>query len=214
MRKLRWQIAQKSEHFWWKNFTKKKNTEEYLQHKKEYWRDFLQKLEVDPASTREPMIDIGCGPAGIFTIFDAKDILALDPLLPCYERDLDIFDKQRYPKVEFASLAFEEFLPTRQYNTVFCLNAVNHFHQLSESIEKIAKLTAPGGQLIFSIDCHNHALLKPLYRSLQFDILHPHQYDLEEYCQMLKTAGFRIGKTHRFIKRFTFDYIGLTAIKT
>ena len=40
----------------------------------------------------------------------------------------------------------------------------------------------------------NFQLLKYIFRLLPGDILHPHQFDLEEYKGMLKKAGFQIEK--------------------
>lgn len=213
MTHLRWRVAQRFENWWWQNFTRSKEPQQYRQSKIQYWRDFLGALQINPDELAEPMIDIGCGPAGIFTLFQDGNITALDPLLDAYQNKLAIFDRSLYPQVHFIAQPFEDLPLERPYPTVFCLNAINHFRDLESSFKKLSVLTEPGGTLVFSIDCHNHRLLKPLYRRLQFDVLHPHQYDLAEYCAMLEAQGFTVLRTHRFIKRFTFDYIGLVARK-
>lgn len=213
MQHFRWQLAQRFENWWWQNFTRRKEPQQYRQSKTEYWRDFLQQLQLHPNELAEPMIDIGCGPAGIFTLFKESSITAVDPLLEAYQSNLSIFDPKLYPQVHFKAMPFEDLPVERPYSTVFCLNALNHFRSLEHSLTKLGELTAPGGTLVFSIDCHNYRLLKPLYRTLQFDVLHPHQYDLAEYQKMLEQQGFTILRTHRFIRRFTFDYVGLVAQK-
>jgi len=99
------------------------------------------------------------------------------------------------------------------YDFLFCLNALNHVADLPLCLDRLAALTKPGGILAVSIDAHNHTWLKRLFRLVPADILHPHQYDLEEYRAMLAARGFQIEKSVLIKKGLVFNYCLLLATK-
>lgn len=212
MRKLRWQLAQFFERIWWNNYLENKTPHEYLLWKTAYWKSFLDNLNIDQASIAEPIMDVGCGPAGIFTIFQDKNITALDPLINEYQ-NLSIFNQSDYPQVNFINKSFEDYNGKESYQTVFCLNAVNHFIDLKGSFKRLNHFTAKNGHLVVSIDAHNYSLFRYLFAWIPFDILHPHQYTLDEYMDFMKDNGFKIEQKVRIKKAFFFDYWVLVAHK-
>ena len=207
----RWKIAQWFERKWWKNYTSGKSPQQYLTWKKEYWKGLLKELNL--TEINEPIADIGCGPAGVFTIFNDKEVLALDPLVQQYEQDLGIFKPQDYPSTTFVAEAFEHHTFNKKCRTVFCLNAINHFIKIEASFKKLNEILTDDGQLIVSIDAHNHAFFKHLFRFMPLDILHPHQYDLEEYKDFLSRNGFEINQVLLKKKEFFFNYFVIVASK-
>jgi 2-polyprenyl-6-hydroxyphenyl methylase/3-demethylubiquinone-9 3-methyltransferase len=208
----RWRLAQFFEIRWWRRYLARRDKTEYLNWKRQYWLDFLQKsgLEISPNST---VLDAGCGPAGIFTALENKTIDALDPLLDEYENTLPHFRRSDYPQVRFFNTPLEFFFPDKKYDFVFCLNALNHVADLSLCLNRLAELTKPGGTLAVSVDAHNHAWLKKAFRLAPADILHPHQFDLEEYRAMLTAQGFQIQKKVLIKKEAIFNYYLLVAKK-
>lgn len=204
MGKIRWQLAQFFEFRWWKNYLRGKSPNEYLEWKKKYWVGFLESIELKLADISYPAIDIGCGPAGIFMILPG-DITAVDPLLTSYE-ELPIFNQSSYAKVSFVHSSFEDFASEKQFNTIFCLNAINHFIDIEASFVKLAELSTEQGQLIISIDAHNHGFFRKLFSWFPLDVLHPHQYTLLEYEAFIQAAGFRIDEKVLSQQRFFFDY--------
>jgi ubiquinone/menaquinone biosynthesis C-methylase UbiE len=211
----RWKISQWFERRWWQRYLDKKNPADYIAWKQQYWKDFLQKTELEAPDLQPPIIDIGCGPAGIFTILNYNGVTALDPLIHQYENDLEIFEKKQYPNVRFIASDFESYdFGGEKFATVFCINAVNHFIHLRKSMQKLSEVTSENGVLILSVDAHNYAFFKYLFRCLPMDILHPHQFDLAEYLAMLKEEGFAIRKTYLHRKSFFFDYWIIKAEKS
>jgi 2-polyprenyl-6-hydroxyphenyl methylase/3-demethylubiquinone-9 3-methyltransferase len=63
-----------------------------------------------------------------------------------------------------------------------------------------------GGDVVVSIDAHNHSFFKHLFRLIPGDILHPHQYDLQEYCDFMTKRGCSISKTLLVKKEFFFSH--------
>ncbi len=212
MRNLRWKIAQSAEIRWWQRYLKRQSTADYLNWKRAYWKTFLQQTGVF-LKADEKVLDAGCGPAGIFTILKDQQVDAVDPLLDQYEQKLEHFQKSKYPNVSFFSQTLEDFQSAKSYDKVFCLNAINHVADLNLCIDKLVNLTRPGGQLIISIDSHNHQLFKHIFRFIPGDILHPHQYDLKEYKSMLVARGVEISNSVLYKKKYFFNYYVLVCLK-
>jgi len=209
---FRWNIAQAAEIRWWQRYLRDKNPEEYLEWKRHYWKDLLQQAQVN-VQPDSRVLDVGCGPAGIFMVLDAQEVEAVDPLLDRYSATLDHFDRARYPNVRFHNQALEAYQPERPFDQVFCLNAINHVADLGLSFDRLIAAVKPGGQLLVSIDAHNHNWLKRIFRMLPGDILHPHQYNLEEYRQMLTSRGCSIEQSVLMKPGRIFDYYLLVARK-
>lgn len=217
--KLRWKIAQAAEIRWWQSYLNKKDKGEYLDWKKKYWRQFLEDCNME-VPTGASCADIGCGPAGIFTVLEEQQVMAVDPLLEQYEAKLAHFNPADYPKVSFQTLPLEQLVNAQfvnaqfenaQFDYVFCLNAINHVADLDACLDNLIKIIKKDGTLVLSIDAHNHQVLKHIFRALPGDILHPHQYDLAEYQTMLTSRGLSIEATIHKDKAFFFDYFVLIA---
>ncbi len=202
---LRWKLAQAEEIRWWRAYLKDKSPEAYLRRKADYWRRVLEAARFEPApGTR--VLDAGCGPAGIFIILDKQEVDAVDPLLVAYRAGLPHFEPSRYPYVRFFPQPLEEFRPAAPYDAIFCLNAINHVAELGRALDVLAGALKPGGQLLLSVDVHKHTFLKKLFQWLPGDVLHPHQYSLEEYRKMLEERGLREERRVRLKEGLVFDY--------
>ena len=95
---IKWKIAQKLELKWWQRYLKDKDVEEYISWKRNYWKGFL--TDIDDGTLLLPgqrILDIGCGPAGLFIHLTDHDLTAVDPLLDRYEARLAHFSKASYP---------------------------------------------------------------------------------------------------------------------
>ncbi|MES2416663.1 MAG: class I SAM-dependent methyltransferase [Bacteroidota bacterium] len=210
----RWRVAQYFEAQWWRNYLKNKDVDSYLTWKKKYWAGVLQQIEtnVKPAEGMK-ILDAGCGPAGIFIALQPHEVTAIDPLLAQYAQDLTHFNPAMYPYVEFETIALENFERNGIFDLVFCLNAINHVSDLKTAFLQLYNSTKKGGKLIVSIDAHNYRLFKQLFRLQPADILHPHQYDLKEYGEMLTNLGCTIVQTVLLKREFLFNHYLLVARK-
>lgn len=216
MKKTRkWRLAQKVELWWWKNYLQKKDKATYLEWKKNYWQQLLMHVEaVTPIPPEATILDAGCGPAGVFICFPNNKVTAVDPLLSEYGQHLGQFDLQGYPWVNFVNAPLEKYTCDRPFDFVFCMNAVNHVSDLPKAWEVLSACTRDAGYLIVTIDAHNHGIFKRLFRLVPGDILHPHQYDLTEYREMIRKGGFNILSELKVKKGFFFDHYILVAQKT
>lgn len=206
---LKWKLAQWLEIRWWQRYLKNKPKTEYLEWKSNYWKTFLDKIQVQ-VNSKDLIADIGCGPAGIFMVFPKNQVDIIDPLLDDYQRKVNHFSISDYPNVNPYPVPFEN-IPTDtkfhgKYDKVFCLNAINHVSNLKKCFMGLKQITKNDGQVILSIDTHNYWFFKYLFRLIPGDLLHPHQYDLKEYENMLEAFGFTIKKNILYKKEFIFNY--------
>jgi 2-polyprenyl-3-methyl-5-hydroxy-6-metoxy-1,4-benzoquinol methylase len=204
---LKWKLAQNIELRWWKNYLGDKNPAEYAVWKKNYWLKLLSKIDSIDLTQNLTVLDCGCGPAGVFMALpNHLTIDAEDPLLAEYEKNLVHFKKADYPNVIFYNVPLEDFEPKQQYDLIFCMNAINHVSDIDFCYDKLCGMLKPNGQLVITIDAHNHSFFKNLFRTIPGDILHPHQYDLKEYNAFLTNRGMKILQTEKLKSEFFFNH--------
>jgi 2-polyprenyl-3-methyl-5-hydroxy-6-metoxy-1,4-benzoquinol methylase len=204
-RSLRWKIAQFLEVKWWKKYLSDKDPEAYLLWKKNYWKELMHELSELALLPQDKILDAGCGPAGIFIALDDYEVKAIDPLLDEYQ-SLTHFQPERYPNVKFQNLAIEQLQEAQTFDAVFCLNAINHVSDIDIAYQKLCDAVKKDGFLIVSIDAHRSNVLKSIFKALPGDVLHPHQYNLEEYERFLTDKGFVIVQTLLKTPGNIFDY--------
>lgn len=211
---LRWRVAQTFEARWWKKYLHRKDVSTYLKWKKGYWENTLSLINNNlDMQAGQAILDAGCGPAGVFISLTDYNVTACDPLLDTYNQTLPHFKKEMYPDVTFVTETLENFTSPKQFDVIFCMNAINHVSQLDEAFLKLYNQAKPGGRIVVSIDAHNRQFFKHFFRMQPSDILHPHQYDLPEYQAMLINRGCTILQTELIKKEFFFNHYILVALK-
>lgn len=210
---LRWKIAQWFELQWWRQYLRDKDKDDYLAWKKNYWQNLLAgiatEVVVEPSKT---VIDMGCGPAGIFIALPDNKVTAIDPLLDDYERQIAFFKSGDYPAVNFIKTSIEDFEPgAMKYDVVFCMNAINHVRNIELGFKKLKEACADNGAIVVSVDAHNFSFFKHLFRLIPGDILHPHQHELNEYTDFLNKDGWQTGNPVLLKHEFFFDHYLLVA---
>ena len=204
---VKWKIAQQLEYKWWSRYLEDKNPEAYLKWKLSYWQDLLKSVEeVIPLPEQKTVLDAGCGPAGIFMALHNNDVTAIDPLLNKYKEFIH-FDETKYPFVTFQQCTIEELNEKEKFDYIFCLNAINHVNDLELSYDKLISALKPNGYFIVSTDVHRSSFLKKIFQWIPGDMLHPHQYSMEEYDAFLKERRMKIIKNMLYKQELIFDYI-------
>ncbi|HET8963228.1 MAG TPA: methyltransferase domain-containing protein [Chitinophagales bacterium] len=204
---LKWNIAQNAEAQWWQNYLKGKDVTAYHNWKKNYWQNILNSIaNVCSVNPGMEILDAGCGPAGIFMNLTQCNVDAIDPLLENYNSALPHFKKSDYPYVTFYNTPMEQYSTDKQYDIVFCMNAINHVIDMEYSYSLLGKWVKPGGKLVITIDAHNFSFFKYLFRLIPGDILHPHQYDLKEYAGFITRNGCKILMQEKLKSEFFFNH--------
>lgn len=210
---MKWKVAQFMEIRWWRQYLKGKSVADYQDYKTNYWKDFLKKIDGFQLHANDQILDAGCGPAGIFIILSDYKVTAVDPLLAQYEADLPHFSPSNHPNTTFVESGLETFESPGTFDQVFCLNAINHVSDLDKSLDNLVDAAKSGGKIYLSIDAHSSQAWKHFNRLIHWDILHPHQYDLDEYTEMLTSRNCRIDQRIFIRKTGAFDYYLLVATK-
>lgn len=207
---MRWKIAQFFESIWWKYYLKNKDTKQYLDWKIKYWNDFLIKIRLEKESLDDKnILDSGCGPAGIFIVISNARVTALDPLLNFYQNKICHFNSNWYKNVAFSPLSIEQYQEKEKFDFIFCLNAINHVENINLAIENLIYSLKNDGKMIITIDCHKYTFLKSLFSFFQGDVLHPHQYTLDEYKTLFFKYGLNIENEFLLKNGLIFDYYSL-----
>lgn len=209
----RWKTAQYFEKRWWKRYLKQKPKDQYLTWKKAYWKNFLNDYQdVIPVLDGTRVLDAGCGPAGIFTVLEKSNVTALDPLLHDYDNELDHFNFNDYPAIDFIESKIENLNENGQFETIFCMNAINHVQDIRRALVVLSRCLTPGGSLVITVDAHKYKFLQSMFRFIPGDILHPHQFDQSGYVGLCVEAGLEVQQTVKLQKGNIFDYLMLIAI--
>ena len=212
---IRWNIAQWFELRWWQRYFAGKEKAQYYSWKRKYWINLLAQIaDVLSYQDAQTIADLGCGPAGIFTVFDGQKVTAVDPLMDTYGETLTFFDKNDFPYTTFINQKLEDFQPSDKFDIVFCMNAINHVADINLAYDRLINATREDGYVAVSIDAHNHSFFKSLFRLIPGDILHPHQYDLDEYCNFMTKRHCTILKKLLVKKEFFFSHYVVVGRKT
>jgi len=202
----KWKLAQKLEFIWWQRYFRKKDTSVYLDWKKRYWQDLLEKQSgFLPLPDNSMILDAGCGPSGIFLVLEGNRVDAIDSLLDKYEL-LPHFQPENVSWTTFRKLPIEGLKETDKYDVIFCLNAINHVNNLSLCYDTLVAALKPNGYLIISTDAHRHTYLKKIFQMIPGDMLHPVQLDIHEYEQLLTERDMHIVRTSLLKRESIFDY--------
>lgn len=176
-REWRWRLAQWLERHWWSTYTKKKNPQDYLAWKRSYWNNYLTHLpphlQYNLKNKNLTILDMGCGPAGIFMVLERHTVDCVDPLLPYYIH-LDIFDPCWYPNASFYAASAEQWTPHKQYDIIFCTNALDHMKDWEIAVNRMASWLKARGFLVVSVDIPSR-VMGTLLQIANLDPLHPHK---------------------------------------
>lgn len=203
--KLRWNLAQALEKYWWSWYLSGKDPASYLQWKQHYWADFFQRFNL-PLAPRGKLLEVGSGPAGAFIILPKENLTILDPLLSVYRRKYSNLMEPFVSQVQAICLPLEEWNPSEHYDHIFCFNVINHTARLELCIDTLIKAMNSGARLYLSVDCHRFRVLNWLFRLLPGDLLHPQQLSVQAYLERFCNAGLKLLHTECIRREPIFDY--------
>lgn len=143
------------------------------------------------------ILEIGCG-IGNFTKFlaNADRLVCIDLLKSCIEKvsanykssknisfiEGDIFNQDIINKIKDTN-----------FDTIVCLNVLEHIKEDKEVLEACSDLLQPHGQLVLMVPA-----MKFMFGSIDKSIGHERRYDKKELGEKLKRAGFKITKLYYF----------------
>lgn len=84
------------------------------------------------------------------------------------------------------------FFKTRKFNTIVCINVLEHIKNDEQALKNIYKLLEPGGRLILLVPAHAF-----LYNAIDQSIGHFRRYEKDELINILLQNGFEVNKTRK-----------------
>jgi hypothetical protein len=122
-------------------------------------------------------LDIGGKGTAIFLALKDGERYAVDPVyqdlfqVHPFLRELD-----EYQGVNFLAMPVEEVATVDRFESIFCINVLDHMADLKTIAGKIEGLLAPSGTLVVIVDCYADRAVRNLVRWFDVDLPHPHHF--------------------------------------
>ncbi len=150
----RWKEAQKAEKEWWvEGDGPKWDIAGIARLHRIKYSGLLKKVgRIIKGKKSDRVLDLGCGPSCSSMYFPYGKKYGVDPLI-------DEFRKAGYtlPKGMVFRKGIGEKIPFKRgfFDTVMCMNAIDHARDPARVIDECARVLRPGGHLILEIYVHN-----------------------------------------------------------
>lgn len=138
------------------------------------------------------ILEIGCG-IGNFTKSLTKygKVWAIDIDPQGIEKTREVVNGR--VRIGFGDLETNKFFfGNRKFDTIVCLNVLEHIKDDLKALKNLNKLLRPGGFLILLVPLHQF-----LYGQIDRSIGHFRRYSKSELNEILKKVGFKIIKSKR-----------------
>lgn len=140
------------------------------------WERHLSRIDLAlSAFTEQRVLDVGCGPTGVIYFVDAERRVGLDPLADQYEQ----WNGQWGRPIELIKSGAETMpFADESFDTVFCVNCLDHTRDPAAVISEIARVLTPGGTLVLHVDLDSP--LRKLHKHVRphAGAMHPHSLSL------------------------------------
>ncbi len=176
--------------FWsdrsWQNMPKERRVSE--------WRRHLADLGLSTcAFVNDRLLDVGCGPTGLAYFVDAKRRVGLDPLAHHYEQWNGHWGEQiELVAGQGEAMPFDD----ASFDTVVCVNCVDHTRDPSRVVDEIARVLRVEGSLIFHVDFDSP--LRRLHKRVRPHVgrMHPHTLSYD-WVKSRLAGSFEVLREHR-----------------
>lgn len=141
---------------------------------------------------RRDILEVGCG-IGNFTKFLTKygKVWAVDINIESLRITKELVNKTA--EVGFGDIEKGEFFfDKKKFDTIVCLNVIEHVNKDLEAFKNLHKLLKPDGTLILIVPSHQF-----LYGQIDKSIGHFRRYSKNKLNNNLKNLGFNIIKSRR-----------------
>ena len=144
----------------------------------------------------ERVLEVGCG-VGNFTRFlrHRERVVATDnnqQYLALLRNSFERFDNIEVRAVDWAAPA-RDGLGAQRFDTILCLNVLEHIENDDNALATFASLLDPGGRLILQVPA-----LHRLYGEIDRAIGHFRRYERDELTAKLRTHGFEVEEARYF----------------
>jgi len=148
----KWVHAQEEELSCWESVAHKLKDSLYIQKKKEYWEQLIDKSGLNKeVLNNKSVIEIGAGPSGMFMLFPKHEAYTvLDPLNDSYLK----LSSHLFGEQEIVSQKLEEFETNKTYHSVIAINCIDHCDDINAFLLKLSQLSDDKGYVVLAVNCH------------------------------------------------------------
>jgi len=125
-----------------------------------YWRNLYFKLychylDISKESlSGKVVVDVGCGPHGAISCFDAKLKYGIDPLVNRYHK---LFDLSNQDVIYLACGSEKIPLIDGAVDLVISRNAIDHVDNVTKAVDEIHRILRQGGEILLSVNYQDSA---------------------------------------------------------
>jgi SAM-dependent methyltransferase len=146
--------------------------------------------------TGQRILEAGAGIGTMTQYLLSREVVLATDIIPHYlERLRAIFNG--CPNVVVQPLDLAAPLPERlkdfHFDTVLCLNVLEHIEEDEAALERFSAVLAKGGRVVLIVPA-----LKRLYGEIDKAVGHYRRYEGAEIKEKLRKAGFHVEETHFF----------------
>jgi SAM-dependent methyltransferase len=143
------------------------------------------------------ILEVGSGNGNItqFLCANSCEVMATDIVTGYHSQLQRLFSEKSNVSIarfDLTERAPEEFIK-RSFDTVVCLNVLEHIEDDLFALEQILKVLIPGGKLALLVPAH-----RILYGAFDQAIGHYRRYEKKELTEKLKHVGFHVHKIKFF----------------
>ena len=137
------------------------------------------------------VLEVGCGLGNMTPFFFGRDLLVSLDLLPASVEHV----RQKYGgqpsflviRGDICDESVVGELKPHSFDTVACLNVLEHIYDDGRALRHMRELVQPGGKLILFVPAGSY-----LYGHLDIALAHHRRYEMGSLASMVQTAGLRI----------------------
>lgn len=182
-----WHHAQHEEQECWSGVRHKLLSPDYIELKCAYWRKILAKCGVSEAELQNsPVLEVGCGPSGVFLLFPANPHYVLvDPLLDHYRNMAPhLFGTQHCISEPLEDLGSAL---NGGFQTVIAINCIDHCRDIHAFIRKLRNLCDDRATVLLAVNTHQRGWTARLWHRFQrfLEPHHPYHFTLEGYKELV-----------------------------
>jgi SAM-dependent methyltransferase len=143
------------------------------------------------------ILEVGAGTGNItqFLCVGGREVVATD-VVPSYRRELETAFAN-WPNVRVGQFDLNKAAPAdyvaEGFDTVVCLNVLEHIKDDLFALEQMNEVLAPGGRLLLLVPAHQF-----LYGEFDRAVGHFRRYSKRALKERLQSAGFRVQKLKFF----------------
>jgi ubiquinone/menaquinone biosynthesis C-methylase UbiE len=199
--KLRWKQAQSYEKSFWSKAAAHFEREavdglSWYSWRADNLRRLLTKAFPDsvPEAVHGTVVEVGSGPVGLVSNFDAKERCAIDPLCDYYSSKAAL-TKHRNPDVIYKAGKGEELpFENSSCDMLVIENVIDHVQDADAVMSEISRVLKDNAVLYLTVNLHPNwgAFLHNILSVLRIDKGHPYTFNLKKIRAFLASHGYKM----------------------